>query len=393
MAKKVVKICIGSWGNASRDKRELSVCREMGADVFVLAKGKEEDRGRVEEVAGYEVHRYTTRAIKGVPVLLNKFFTLFIWACYVRKMKPDLISGHDLPGLLIGWISTWFMSKRRKPGLVYDSHEFEIGRMSDRTKLETKIIIHLEKFLIKRSDLMVVVNDSIADEVQRVYHLKTRPTVVRSTPENWAIGTDVIREKRQSFFAEFAKRTEKKIDYLMMFHGNLGYGNGIETLIPILSAIENVGLILMGQRNQKLYEELIASAEQYKVSDRMIIMGAVDYNDIWKYVGAVDIEMMLIEPLVRSYYYVLPNKMFESIQSLTPIIASNLPEMEKIVKQYRIGLTCEPGNAEEAINSVKTLCEDRKLYNSMKENLARAKEELCWENEKKVILKAYKEWL
>ncbi len=393
MAKKVVKICIGIWDNASRDKRELSVCREMGADVVVLAKGKKGDRGRVEEVAGYEVHRYATRPVKGVPVLLNTFFTLFIWGRYVRKMKPDLISGHDLCGLLIGWISTWFMSKRKRPRLVYDSHEFEIGRMSDRTKLETKIITHLERFLIKRSDLMVVVNDSIADEVQRVHHLKTRPTVVRSTPENWALDTGVIREKRQFFLAEFEKKTEKKIDYLMMFHGNLGYGNGIETLIPILSAIENIALILMGQRNQKLYEELIASAEHYKVSDRIIIMDAVDYNDIWKYAGAVDIEMMLIEPIVKSYYYVLPNKMFESIQSLTPIIASNLPEMERIVKQYGIGLTCEPGNAEEAIKAVKTLCEDRRLYNSMKENLARAKKELCWENEKKVFLKAYKEWL
>ena len=57
---KILKICTSDWKNASRDKRELSVCRELGMDVAVLAKGNVDDKGRVDEVDGFKVLRYTT---------------------------------------------------------------------------------------------------------------------------------------------------------------------------------------------------------------------------------------------------------------------------------------------------------------------------------------------
>ena len=41
MAKKVLKICCYSWLNASRDKRELSACQELGLKTEVLAKGEQ----------------------------------------------------------------------------------------------------------------------------------------------------------------------------------------------------------------------------------------------------------------------------------------------------------------------------------------------------------------
>ncbi len=55
MGKRVLKICVGTWDNASRDKRELSVYRDLGAEVLVLAKGADTDRGRVEEEDGKSV--------------------------------------------------------------------------------------------------------------------------------------------------------------------------------------------------------------------------------------------------------------------------------------------------------------------------------------------------
>ena len=42
-----------------------------------------------------------------------------------------------------------------------------------------------------------MVNDSIADEVQRIHRLKRRPIVVRSIPENWTIDDKVCQETRE----------------------------------------------------------------------------------------------------------------------------------------------------------------------------------------------------
>ena len=44
----------------------------------------------------------------------------------IRKLNPEIISGHDLTAYLIGYFSTRFVSN--PPKLIYDAHEFEIGR-------------------------------------------------------------------------------------------------------------------------------------------------------------------------------------------------------------------------------------------------------------------------
>lgn len=103
--------------------------------------------------------------------------------------------------------------------------------------------------------------------------------------------------------------------------------------------------------------------------------------------------MMMISPVTKSYYYALPNKFFESIQALTPMIASDLPEMKYLIEKYKIGLTCKPENVQEIYNCVMRMHNDQALYKSCKENLKAAKAELCWENEKRILMKAYRKVL
>ena len=76
----VLKVCGGTWENASRDKRELSTYRECGADVAVLAKGNRNDKGRIEMVDGFTVYRYSTRPLGcKAPDLLNRLISLFLY--------------------------------------------------------------------------------------------------------------------------------------------------------------------------------------------------------------------------------------------------------------------------------------------------------------------------
>ena len=172
---KVVKIVPNEFNNESRDERELGICQEMQAEVLVFAKEKNGKKNMIETVDGFKVHRCSTRPLGGkIPNIINRLAALFTWAYFVRKSKPDIISGHDLVGLTIGWISTWFVNK--KPLLIYDSHEFELGRNIERTRLQKTGIQCWEHFLIGRSALVIMVNDSIADAVKKIYRLNTIPT-------------------------------------------------------------------------------------------------------------------------------------------------------------------------------------------------------------------------
>ena len=65
------------------------------------------------------------------------------------------------------------------------------------------MIAWLEKFLMNKCVFSIMVNDSIADEVQRIYKLKERPLVIRSVPNYWNIDPDVCKEKRKELLSMF----------------------------------------------------------------------------------------------------------------------------------------------------------------------------------------------
>lgn len=394
MGRRVLKICGSSWANESRDKRELSVYRDLGDEVLVLAKGGEKDKGREGEIDGFRVLYYSTRPLgTKVPNPINRLISLFTWAHYARQLKPDVISGHDLmPGLTIAWMSTLFC--KNKPKLIYDAHEFELGRDTNgkRGKLTNWLLGRWEKFLMKRCAFSIMVNDSIADEVQRIHKLTQRPVVVRSTPNYWEIDERICQQTRQDFL-EAIRKTGKCVEYLLMYHGQVSCNRGIECVIKAVAGFDDVGLVILGNGEESYVASLHRLAESCGVEEKVLFHPAVPIDELWKYVGAADLSLMMIAASARSYYLCLPNKFFESIQSLTPIVSSNFPEMRRIIDQYQIGLTCDPNNLKEINNCVERMKTDQAFYAQCKENLKRAKEELCWEKEKLVLINAYEQML
>lgn len=382
----VLKIAPNTWECASRDKRELSVYRELGCDVLVMAKGEEDDWGRKDRVDGFDVLRYTTRPLgTKVPNAVNRVAAMFQWAHYARKLGPDVISGHDLlPGLTIGWLSTLFMAK--KPKLVYDAHEFEIGRNTGgkRKKLGTWMIAKLECFMMKRCAFSIVVNDFAADEMQKIHRLKERPVVVKSTPNRWEMEECLVQENRRDFMAQTG------CSYLLMSHGMITGGRGLELLLEALGKLdEDVGLVLLGDGDEDYLSFLRSRAEELGVAKRLLIHKAVPLEVLGNYIAAADLEAMPIEPVTVSYYHALPNKFFESIQAEVPMVASALPSMKRIIDDYDIGLTNQPGDVDDFCRCVEQLRNNTELYGRCKENLKRAKEEFCWEKEKLVLEQAF----
>ena len=89
----------------------------------------------------------------------------------------------------------------------------------------------------------------------------------------------------------------------------------------------------------------------------------------------------------------LPNKFFENIQSLTPVICSDFPEVSRLVKEYEIGLTCDPADIQDINAQIEKMRTDKAFYESCKRNLLKAKEALCWEREKEKLVSAYEQMM
>jgi glycosyltransferase involved in cell wall biosynthesis len=391
--KRFLKLVINPFENENRDLRELAIVREMGHEIIVIAKG---EINEITTVEGFTVHRRTTcflgsRKFKFL-IAINRILSVITWAYYVRKFKADCISCHDIHAVFIGWISTWFLKKKKKPLLVYDSHEFEIGRNTSgqRGTIVKLIITYLERFLIKRCALSIMVNDSIADEVQRIHKLKVRPIVVRNIPSYWYIDEKVCQKQR----AEFCRAFNASEDTLVaMYHGFICKNRGIEIYIKAIAKSKNTVGVVLGYGEEDYIQSLKDLTTYYKITEKIMFYPAVPRESLWQYVGAVDVGIVLIENTCLSYYYSLPNKLFENIQSETPIIGSNFPEISRIITDYNIGLCCDPNNPDEIAKALDKIRKDKRLYADFKRNAKKAKSQLNWETEKEILRMEYSKLL
>ena len=381
--KLVLKICCSDWKNASRDKRELGVCRDLGMDILVLARGED---GKNDIVDGFDVIRKTSRPLgKRIPAELNRIVALYTWAKTVRKIKPDIISGHDIDGLLIGYLST--ILNRKKTKLVYDSHEFELGRNKRRNKLQLWCVKKLEGFLIRRCSFSIMVNDEIANVVQGIYQLKDKPVVVRSTPNYWEIDEKVIQKVHEEYCE---KLNVPNNTFFVMYHGGIVCDRGIEMLIKVVSINPNICGVILGNGKKEYVNQLHKLARELQVSNKILFKEAVPIEELWKYVGAADLGMIMIPAQCENHKLSLPNKFFENIQSETPIVCPNYPAMKAIVDGYDNGITCDVSDVYSINDAVETLRRDRYLFIRKQEGAKKAKRKLCWENEQVVLYQYYK---
>ena len=106
--------------------------------------------------------------------------------------------------------------------------------------------------------------------------------------------------------------------------------------------------------------------------------------------GPTDIGVALIENISKSYYYALPNKLFEYIMAEVPVVVSNLPQMKEIIEKYDVGFAVDIDNRYELITAIKKLSEDARLYESKKQNCRIASQELNWEKEVTSLLQTIK---
>lgn len=192
--------------NASRNRREISAAHEYGFETIVFSCDPTKDDGMLME--GYEKHIWDgTSPLKPSMPRIKKIYMMIKnrLSLYSRTlMLPNGVwSCQDLLALRIAWLISRL--RIRKPILIYDAHEFELGRNTKRTAIQQKSVKYWERFLMSRCAFSIVVNETIADEIQKIYGFHERPIVVRSTPSLWIIDPDICKRERMKMIQYFSE--------------------------------------------------------------------------------------------------------------------------------------------------------------------------------------------
>lgn len=292
---------------------------------------------------------------------------LFLLLLFARF---DVITANDLDTLP----ASYLISVLRRKKLVYDTHEYftEVPELLE-NPFAKNVWTRLEQFIFPRLKTVSTVCQSIAEIYESKY--KVPVAVIRNVPM-MKLSTEKTKKD-----PEFENKR------LIIYQGAVNVGRGIEMMIDTVRLLEDVVFLIIGGGDK--LDELKQYVEEKQLTSKVKFTGKLHYSELYKYTLQADLGMSLEENLGLNYYYALPNKLFDYIQASTPVIASDLPEIKRIVADYNIGIIINERSPKALAHKINELFNNPELLNQLKENQAKAAIELCWENESKKVLQLY----
>jgi glycosyltransferase involved in cell wall biosynthesis len=277
-------------------------------------------------------------------------------------LKTDILLANDLDTLPANYIISKILRKK----LVYDSHEYftEVPELNGR-KLTKKIWLIIEKLILPEIKFSYTVSDSIANIYNEKYKINMK--VIRNFP---------YYAKDSNDYLQNAIPENKKI---IIYQGVLNIGRGIENVIEAMQFIEQAILLIVGDGDIK--QDLENLVLKLNLSDKVIFLGRVPYDELPSITKKANIGVSLEQKISLSYYYSLPNKIFDYIYSGVPVLVSDMPEVKKIVGKYEIGVIVDNFDAKYLSRQINEMLENEIKINIWKNNLSIAAREFCWENE------------
>ena len=130
---------------------------------------------------------------------------------------------------------------------------------------------------------------------------------------------------------------------------------------------------------KKKYVDLV---KKLNLNHRVRFVGRVPYLDLISYTAGCDIGWAVIQNNSMSNNFALPNKFFEYLLAGLPVVASRLPNIEKIFNNYNCGALVQDNNVDEHILSINRLNkskEDSSYYVDL------ANKNFTWESQDKVF--------
>lgn len=242
----------------------------------------------------------------------------------------DVYHAHDLNALRPA------LRLRRKHGgrVVLDAHEFfsERNFFYPPAAWERRLLRWEEGRGCRAADAVVTVSESIADALQSRYGLAARPTVIMNCPP--ASAAPAAPEP----LARRLGVTGPVVIYL----GALTWNRGIEQTLAALARLPGVHLALLGPWQRGFRPVVEAAAVAAGVADRLHVLAPVPPDAVVAAAAGADAAVALIQNACLSYYYCSPNKVFEALAAGLPVVASDFPDLRRVLGDSAAGALCAP---------------------------------------------------
>jgi glycosyltransferase involved in cell wall biosynthesis len=350
-----------------RVNRNCLALRDQGFQVLLVGRELPES-GPVGE-RPYEVKRLRLLFTKGPLFYASYNLSLFFFLLF---NKANALFANDLDTLTANWLA----SVIKKIPLIYDSHEYFTGVPEIQNRPFVKgAWQRIERLIFPKLKTIITVNDSIAGLYRKEYGKQL--VVIRNIPlkPNLPQLKGSITEERVRLGMPAAK------NIIILQRSGINIDRGSEEAVLAMKYVNNAVLLILGGGDvMPLLRKLVS---ENHLGDKVIFKNRMPYVNMMEHTRLCDLGLTLDKDTNINYRFSLPNKVFDYIHAGIPILATRLPEVERIVKGYEVGDFTESHQPEAIATAINSMLNDSLKVAQWKKNLQIASQELTWKMESK----------
>ena len=224
----------------------------------------------------------------------------------------------------------------------------------------------LERFSLRRADLIVVVSEALKD---RLVEQGFSPKRILSNPN----GVDLVEFDAIKPISKYTK----KDTILLGFVGTFAHWHGAEILCEAVKKAyqetPNIHVVLIGDGVfRKTCETII---ENDKMQNVVTFTGTLDHAETIGILKSCDI---LVSPHVPNPdgtpFFGSPTKLFEYMAAGKCIVASDLFQVGEIIRDHNAGITVKPGDSVDLATGLVKAINDEDLRSKFGKNARKAAE-------------------
>ncbi len=389
---------------ASPYSRGLRVARSLeatGWDVEIAAV----DDGRhptAEDDAGVRVRRYRPQGLWGrfrtdAPKTARRgplgrmarwadaAVKLLAWPVHVRAWWAALEA--ELPpadlyhafGILTIPVAIRLAARARRQGfagrVVYDVIDviLESNNVAGVPRPVLAVWKWRERRWVRRVDVVVTVNDAIAEHLEHEWRLAQRPVVLLNCQPRWSAPTprpDLIR-------AATGIPPERRI---VLFLGRLGRERGLDAAAEAVLRLHDAALVLLGFG---AWEDRLRSRDaDPRFAGRHFTLPPVHPDAVPAWTSSADASVIAVPANSLNQRLSTPNKFWESITAGTPVVVGqDLAVMREITEREGLGAVADPASVDDLAAALRLLLEtpDEARAAVRERCLEVSRTKYCWE--------------
>ena len=377
-----MKICILTTVDSPFDPRVFYKEAKSLAkvhDVIVIAPSDEPIDKEIDGIRVITVRKLTNKILH--PITMWKIFREGL------KQECDVCHCHAPGGLFLGALLK--ISKRSK--VMYDAREHypsliaENSLFPDFIRPLVRFLADIEeRVLIRFADVVITVNESLQKHYAKI---GKEAIVIYNFPNLKAFNPD---KKNGILGKEYAQNK------IVIYEGAVSRKRGLDKFLLALPKVRetvlDVKFLVVGKLfDTGDFEKWIDDyLKKQKLNANFEMIGQKPHEEVVNYINISNVGIILFQPTHYNNLIGLPLKLFEYMACGKPVVASNFPEIRKVVKEADCGILVDPTDVDEIANAILYLLEHPEEAKRMGENGRRAVEEkYSWDKMEEKLLELY----